>query len=531
SYLQLFRQTNQLANALRDRGIRKGDCVAIYLPMLAETAVSVLACAKLGAIIVPLFSGFGVDAIVTRLKDCDAKMLFTSDGFYRRGKVIRTKEVADSALQEVPNVEKVVVVSRLKDLKVNIRDGRDLLWDEIVEGASEDFETEQLDAEDPFMIIYTSGTTGKPKGTVHVHSGFPLKASSDMAYCFDVKDSDVLFWLTDLGWMMGPWAILGGLSLGATVFLYEGAIDFPKPDRLWQMVERHSITIMGLSPTVVRSLMRYGEDSVDRHTLRSLRILGSTGEPWNPDPWFWFFEKVGKRKCPLINFSGGTELAGGILTSFPITPMKPCAFSGAVPGMAADVFDETGQPVRGKVGELVLRQPSPGMTKGFWRDSGRYIETYWSRWEHTWVHGDWASIDEDGFWFIHGRSDDTIKVAGKRIGPAEIESALIAHPLVSESAAIGVPDPVKGESIICFCVLKGVDHAPAGLPGELKNLVAEQLGKPMVPKEIYFVKEIPKTRNAKIMRRVVRARFLGLAYGDLSSLDNLQSIEEIPVSQ
>jgi acetyl-CoA synthetase len=348
-----------------------------------------------------------------------------------------------------------------------------------------------------------------------------------MAHGLDVRESDTLYWVTDMGWMMGPWEVFGTTLLGASMLFYDGAVDYPAADRLWSLVERHAVTVLGVSPTLVRALMRHGERLVESHNLSTLRILGSTGEPWNPEPWRWFFDHAGKGRLPIINYSGGTEISGGIVTGNVLTPIKPCSFAGPVPGMAADVVDDQGRSVRNQVGELVVSQPWIGMTRGFWKDPDRYLQTYWSRFPKLWVHGDWAAIDQDGLWYILGRSDDTIKVAGKRIGPAEIESVLVAHPAVSEAAAIGVPDPLRGESVICFCVLKpGYEERPS-LAEELKQKVAYSLGKPLKPDVVRFVGDLPKTRNAKVMRRLIRAAYLGDETGDVSALENPQSMEEI----
>ena len=377
------------------------------------------------------------------------------------------------------------------------------------------------------MIIYTSGTTGRPKGALHTHCGFPIKAAQDMLLGFDVRQEDVLYWVTDMGWMMGPWEVFGTTLLGATMVLYEGALDFPGPDRLWSLVEQHRVSILGVSPTLIRSLMRHGTGPAEQHDLSSLRILGSTGEPWNPDPWLWYFHTAGKGRLPIINYSGGTETSGGLVMGNVLTPLKPCAFSGPVPGIAADVVNEAGASVRGQVGELVVRKPWIGMTRGFWKDPERYFQTYWSRFPDVWVHGDWAAVDEDGLWYILGRSDDTIKIAGKRLGPAEVESVLVGHPAVSEAAAIGVPDPLKGEALVCFCVLKPGSKASERLREELRTRVAEQLGKPLKPEILKFLDDLPKTRNAKIMRRIIRASYLDQDPGDLSALENPQSVEAV----
>jgi acetyl-CoA synthetase len=331
---------------------------------------------------------------------------------------------------------------------------------------------------------------------------------------------------------MGPWLIFGSLLLGGTMVLYEGTPDTPGPDRLWRMVADHQVTILGVSPTLVRSLMPAGDDLPHRHDLSSLRILGGTGEPWNPEPWRWFFENVGGGRLPVINYSGGTEISGGIVSGNVLTPLRPCAFAGPVPGMAADVLDEHGQSVRGEVGELAIRGPWPGMTRGFWKDDERYLATYWNRFPDVWVHGDWAYVDpRDGLWYILGRSDDTIKVAGKRLGPAEVESVLVGHPAVAEAAAIGVPDELKGESLVCFVVLRAGAEPSPDLVGELKDLVAASLGKPLRPQAVEFVPDLPKTRNAKILRRVVKAVYLGLEPGDLSSLENPAAVEAISATR
>jgi acetyl-CoA synthetase len=347
-----------------------------------------------------------------------------------------------------------------------------------------------------------------------------------MAFGMDVHADDRIYWMTDMGWMMGPWLVFGALLLGATFVIYDGAADHPGPDRVWQLVERHRISSLGLSPTFVRALVPHGDQPFRRHDLSSLRLFGSTGEPWNPQPWMWLFDVVGRRRCPIINYSGGTEVSGGILMGNPILPLKPCAFSAPCPGIAADVFDENGRSIRGRVGELVIKAPWIGMTRGFWNDPERYEQAYWSRWPGIWVHGDWAAVDSDGMWYIFGRSDDTIKVAGKRLGPAEIESVLVEHHAVIEAAAIAVPDPIKGGALVCFCVLVAHGEHP-GLEADLIARVTTELGKPLAPRAVHFVPDLPKTRNAKVMRRVLRAAYLGENAGDISSLVNPESLEAI----
>jgi acetyl-CoA synthetase len=513
--------------------------------MLPEASIAILACAKLGAIATPIFSGFGAEALASRIQDCEATLLVTADGFFRRGRLVRMKDIADEAAVRCPTLTHLVVVRRC-GCPVFWLVGRDYWWHErlacgvqgsprvdTASGAGEgeappvEVPTEETDAEEPFLILYTSGTTGYPKGTVHVHAGFPIKAAHDLVFHFDLRSEDTLFWLTDVGWMMGPWAILGALTVGATCLLFEGVVDWPHPGRLWELVERHRVTVLGLGPTVVRLLMRYGETPVRHYDLSCLRVLGSTGEPWTPEAYLWYFEEVGQRRCPIINYSGGTEVSGGILGGTVLHPCKPCAFTGPCLGMAAEVFDAQGRPLSGEVGELVLTKPWPGMTQGFWRDPQRYLDTYWSRWPGVWLHGDWARRDEEGYWYILGRSDDTIKLAGKRLGPAEVEAILTGHPAVSEAAAVGVPDPIRGEALVCVVVLNQGWQPSEALACELADLVAAALGKALRPAAVYPVPDLPKTRNGKILRRVIRCALLGEEPGDLSSLENPHALSAI----
>ena len=531
SNVDLREEVEDAARRLHGHGVRPGDRVGILLPLLVETIVAVLALGRLRAIYTPVFSGYAAPAVAARLSDCDATVLITADGFLRRGSWVPLKQVADEAVASAPTVRRVLVVRRAGEaLATPMTAGRDAWWDDPVEGPAgnegPDLE-EETGPETPYMAIYTSGTTGRPKGAVHVHGGFPIKSAQDLAHTFDLRAGDSLFWFTDLGWMMGPWAISGALLLGARLVIYEGAPDHPGPDRLWAIVARHRVTHVGLSPTVIRALMAHGEEPVRGHDLGSLRVLGSTGEPWNPEPWWWYFREVGGGRCPIVNYSGGTEVSGGIVGGNLITPIKPTAFSGPCIGTAADVVDDLGRPVRGAVGELVIRAPMPGMTRGFWRDPGRYEETYWSRFPGLWVHGDWARIDPDGHWYILGRSDDTLKIAGKRVGPAEVESAAVAHPAVLEAAAIGIPHPVKGEVVVVIAVLRPGERDDPDLRRAIAARVADDLGKPLRPETVEVVPALPKTRSGKIMRRVVRTAYLGLDAGDLSALDNPSAVETI----
>jgi len=526
SYAELASQVNQAANGLRSLGLGRGDVVGLFLPMTPEIVVAMLAVAKIGAVILPLFSGFGAGAVAARLADAEARLLFTADAMPRRGKTVYLKPVADEAAARLPSLRHMIVVRRTGD-PVAMQPGRDQWWHEWIEHQPANAPTEATAAEDTLMVIYTSGTTGQPKGAVHTHCGFPVKAAQDMAFGTDVQPGQRVFWVTDMGWMMGPWLVFGSLLLGATMLLFDGAPDYPGPDRLWAMVERHRLTALGLSPTLVRALAPLGEAPVRAHDLSSLRLFGSTGEPWNPDPWRWLFEVPGESRRPIINYSGGTEISGGILMGNPLLPLKPCAFSAPCPGIAADVFDEAGRPVRGQVGELVIKAPWIGMTRGFWKDPGRYESTYWSRWPGIWVHGDWAAIDGDGMWYILGRSDDTIKVGGKRLGPAEVESILVEQPEVVEAAVVGVPDAMKGSVVVCFCVLRPDLSPTPALEQAMRERVIAELGKPLAPKTFCFVPDLPKTRNAKVMRRVIRSAYLGEDLGDTSSLVNPESLEAI----
>ncbi len=526
TYAQLGAEVARLANGLKRLGVGAGHTVGVFLPMSQEAVIAVLACSRIGAIYAPCFSGFGAQAVATRLESCAASVLITADAFARRGNQIPMKQTADEAVANCPTIRQVIV-HRRSGARVPWTAGRDVWWHDVVARESAECDALPVEADHPALIIYTSGTTGAPKGAVLTHSGFGIKTTHDWAYVFDMDAGARMFWVTDLGWLMGPMLITGTLAVGGSVVLFEGTPDYPKPDRLWQLCARHRVTHLGISPTAVRALMPYGTDWIAPHDLSAIRLIGSTGEPWNPEPYRWLFDNVGKGRVPIINYTGGTEISGGILSNFPICPIKPCSFNGPIPGMAADCYDEDGKPVRGEVGELVITRPWPGMTAGFWKDPDRYVDTYWSRWRDVWVHGDWAYVDDDGYWFIHGRSDDTLKIAGKRVGPAEIESVLVGHPAVNEAAAVGVPHEIKGEAVVCFAVLRPGFEPTEVLRGELQQYVGQALGKAIRPDRVLFVRELPKTRSAKIMRRVIRTTYLGKEPGDLSSLDNPGGISAI----
>jgi acetyl-CoA synthetase len=532
TYAELRALTDRLANALTTLGVRPRDTVGIYLPMAIETVAAIMACAKLGAIWVPIFSGFGPDAVAARLADARTRVVITAGGTLRKGSPVAMKEVVDHALEQVDGVRHVVVWDRLPDHPTPMTPGRDRWWHELIAGEEPWFETPALASEHPLFIGYTSGTTGRPKGVVHVHGGFVVKIAEEVAYQVDLHPGEVLHWVTDLGWIMGPWEIVGALALGSTVLLTEGAPTHPGPDRLWATVERHGVTTLGVSPTLIRALIPHGVEPVRAHDLSSLRILASTGEPWNPAPYRWFSDVIGGGRLPVINLSGGTEVGACFVSPTPVTPITECSVGGPALGMDIDVWGPDAKPVPvGEVGELVCRQPWPSMTRGVWGDDERYLDTYWRRFPGVWVHGDWARIDEDGAWFLLGRSDDTLSVAGKRLGPAEVESAIAAHPDVAESAAIGVPHPVKGEAIWCFVVMKpGHPQGDDELRRSLREAVAEHLGKSFAPSRVVLVPDLPKTRSAKIVRRAIRAVATGEDPGDLSSVENPASLEAIALA-
>jgi len=523
TWRELSEEVFRLAEGLASLGIGEGDAVGIFLPMSPHAAIASHACAHLGAVQVPIFSGFAPPAISARLGDAKAKALITADGSLRRGQVVPMKEIADEALEDAPTVTHTVVWRRLGIDEVPMTLGRDRFWDELVADTSGGLTPRQVDSEHPYLLAYTSGTTGRPKGALHVQGGFLVSIAREVAYQTDVKPGDRIHFATDMGWIMGPWTVVGGGACGATVVYTEGAPDFPA-DRLWKLVESEHVTMLGVSPTLIRALIPKGDPQAD---TSSLKAICTTGEPWNRDPYLWLFERVGGGRVPIVNESGGTEVGACFLATCITEPVKPVALGFPALGQDMDVFGPDGKPVRGEVGELVCKRPWPGMTRGVWGDDDRFLEAYWHRFPGVWTHGDWASIDEDGYWFLHGRSDDTLNIAGKRIGPAELESAAVAHHAVAEAAAIGVPHDVKGEVAWIFCVLRPGNEATPAHALEISTSVTDELGKAFKPERIVFVSALPKTRSAKIVRRAVRARVLGKDPGDLSSLENPDALDEI----
>ncbi len=526
TYAGLAERVGRFASGLAGLGVGVGDAVGFYLPMTAEVVVALLGCLKIGAVPVPVFAGFGPDALAARLADADARVLLTADGTVRRGKPIRLKDTADAACEKTPVVRHVVVLRRL-GASVPMRSGRDIRWNELESGADR-AETVPLDASARSLILYTSGTTGRPKGAVHTHAGVQVVTAKEVGYHLDVRPGDVMFWLTDIGWMMGPWEILGTLFHRGTVVLLDGVPDFPHPDRLWSIVERHRVTHLGVAPTVVRLLGSHGEAPLRGHDLASLRMLGSTGEPWDETSYRWFAHHVGGDRCPVINISGGTELMGCLLAPLPTAPIKACSLQGPALGMDVDVLDEAGLPVRGDVGYLVARNAAPNMTRGFLADPQRYLDTYFARFgPEIWCHGDWAVVDGDGAWFITGRADDTLKIAGKRIGPGEVETAATAHPAVREAAAVGLPDPIKGTRLVVLVVVRPGFAPGASLADEVTRHLEARLGPTLRPSDVLFCDALPVTRSGKILRGLIRRVLSGERTGDVTSLANPEALDAL----
>ena len=524
SYGQLLDEVEHLAGALVGLGVSRGDAVAVYLPMSQEAVVALLAVARVGAIFIPVFSGYAAEAVATRLDDPRPVLMICGNAFMRRGSVVPMKETADRAAEMAGGLDRILVVEYTARFETTMIGGRDVWWHDVVPEARR-LGPAGTWSEDPVLIAYTSGTTGRPKGAVHVQAGLTVKIAQEGAFQLDVQRDDVLMWVTDMGWIMGPWMVIAGLANGAAIATFDGAPDYPGPDRVWQVASRLGVTILGLSPTLVRSMQPHGAGLARAHDLRALKRFGSTGEPWNPEPWWWLFQEVGEGMRPIMNISGGTEVGACILSTNILQGIKPTSLGKPALGVDADVYDDRGRPLRGEVGELVIRGSWPGMTRGFWGEPERYIATYWSRFDDTWVHGDWASVDADGFWYLHGRSDDTLNIAGKRIGPAEVESVAVALEEVVMAAAIGVPDELKGEVIALYLVAAPGVVPDESLTRQVIDACDQALGKAFRPGTIVWVDDLPRTRSQKIMRRVVKAVALGNDPGDLTSLENPEALE------
>jgi acetyl-CoA synthetase len=514
SYGELRDQSLRVAAGLRELGVREGDAVALFLPMIPAAVIACYAIAALGATIVPLFSGFAPSAIASRIQDAEAVAVIVADGTIRRRKRVAMRPLMDEALASCPTVKHVIEVDNLG--------GGATSWNSLL-ASSNPVEPVAVSATHMLLLAYTSGTTGRPKGAIHTHAGFLVKTASEVAYSFDVGTDGVFCWITDMGWIMGPLSIFGTHANGATLVLYEGSPDVPDFDRLWALVQAHRVSMLGVSPTLIRTLRASGSTTYRDYDLSSVHTLGSTGEPWDPSAYEWLAVDVFDGRVPIINFSGGTEVGGSFLAPYPVEVIRSCSLGGPSLGMDVDVVDASGASVRGEVGELVCRQPWPAMTRGVWKDDARYLEAYWTTYPGMWHHGDFALV-EGNEWFILGRSDDVMNVAGKRLAPAEVESVLITHPAVVEAAAVGVPDSTKGETAWVFWVPR---DGATDVSAELRDLVATQLGKPFAPSLVRMVSQLPKTRSQKIMRRAVRAAALGLPQADLSGAENPGAIDLI----
>ncbi|OUR87680.1 AMP-dependent synthetase [Cycloclasticus sp. 44_32_T64] len=525
TYAELDAKVSQLTEGLRSLGLKKGDAVGLYMPMIPEVAIAFLAIIKMGGVVIPLFSGFGPEPIIVRLNDGEAKAVITVDGTTRRSNVVNLKSTIDTARKSIPSLKHVVVYQHV-GMESCTEEG-DVDWLALTKNMPTISDTEVMDAEDPMMLVYTSGTTGMPKGTVQTHCGFMVKAMFDLQVMSELTEADRLLWMSDMGWVVGPLEIMGVSFVGATLIMGEGAPNYPEPGRIWRLVEEYKVSWLGFAPTIARIFMSQPEESISQYDFSSLKIVLTTGEPWNPDAWLWFFDKICNKRVPIMNLTGGTEIGCGILGCTIARPLKPCCFNTQMPAMGADIIDEQGLSIEdGKVGELVLRHASIGLTRGLWNNPERYLDSYWRTIPGLWVHGDWAVKDAHGMWYVLGRSDDTLKISGKRTGPAEIEGPLLATGKIVEAAVIGVPDEIGGSAVVCVCVPKE-GFVEDELQQELIDAVVNEMGKSYKPKQVVFVEDLPKTRTMKIMRRVVKALLVGAEPGDLSSMVNPESIDYI----
>jgi len=524
SYSELDYKVSKLANGLTKLGVKKGDVIAIYLPMIEEAILAILAASKIGAVQTVIFSGYSSESLHTRLKDCNAKILIISDGFYRKGKPISQKQSAETATIGT-NVEKTIVVP-YKGVDDHVESEKIIFYDGLIKSQNSQCLTESMDSEDPLFILYTSGTTGKPKGVVHTHGGFSVFAGHQAAYLIDTNENDTLLWPADVGWITGlVWNVYGLLMVGASAVIYDGALDFPTTDRVWTMLSEYHATIFGISPTAVRLFKKNNVEPLKSFQLDKIKNIPTTGEPLDEDSWWWLYEKVGNKRIPIMNLSGGTEVGGAMISVFPGMKLKPSTVGVPVPGMNLDVFDDAGNSIRNQDGYLVIKSPWPAMTRGLLNDDGRYLKTYWSRFENVWFHGDYVYVDEDNLWYMHGRTDDVINVSGHRMSTAEIEHAIISHPKISDAASIAISDDLTGEAIVVFFVAG--DSSDKNLESVVSDYVSEKIGKIARPKHVFQLSDLPKTRTGKIMRRLLKSKLLGDELGDLSSLENPHVLDEI----
>lgn len=526
TYRELDHKVSKLANGLKSIGIKQGDVVAIYLPMIEEAILAILASAKIGAVQTVIFSGYSTESLHVRLKDCNAKVLFVSDGFYRKGRSISQKDTITKALEDT-SVEKTIVVS-YKNIDSFEKSDALIFYPDLVSSQPDTCPTEIMDSEEPLFILYTSGTTGRPKGVVHTHGGFSVFAGHQAAYLIDLHSNDVLFWPADIGWITGlVWNVYGLLIMGAGSVIYDGALDHPNSERIWKMLADFHVTVFGISPTAARIFKKNNEEPLKKYPLGKIRNIPTTGEPLDEDSWRWLFEKIGNKKIPIMNLSGGTEIGGAMLSVFPGMRLKPSTVGIPVPGMDLDAVDDNQNSVRNQNGYLVIKSPWPGMTRGLLNDDERFIETYWSRFENIWFHGDYVFVDEDNLWYMRGRTDDVINVSGHRLSTAEIEHTVISHPKISDAASIAIPDEITGEAIVVFFVSDKKNDE--NLSDEIPSFVSEKIGKLARPRHVYQISDLPKTRTGKILRRLLKSKLLGKDLGDVSALENPHILDEIPV--
>ncbi|HET6517727.1 MAG TPA: acetate--CoA ligase [Nitrosopumilaceae archaeon] len=531
TYKDLWQEVQKFANVLKSLGIEKGDRITIYLPMVPELPISMLACSRIGAIHTVVFSGFSSSSLKDRIDDSKSKIVITADGGYRRGSVVKLKDVVDEAIQDLDFVQNVIVLERIKD-KITLN-SKDKLWSDLMKNAAAECEAEKLDSNHPLYILYTSGTTGKPKGVLHGTGGYLTHLNSTFKWAFDIKDDDVFFCTADIGWVTGhSYVVYGPMLHGATEVMYEGAPDFPDASRMWQIIQKYKVTIFYTTPTALRMFMKFGDEIPNSYDLSTLRLLGTVGEPINPEVWKWYFKTIGKEKCPIIDTWWQTETGGMMISSLPgleTIPLKPGSGTLPIPGVSISVVDENGVDVESnKKGYLVIKKPWPGMLLTLWNDDEKYKKVYWSKYENCYYPGDYAIKDEDGYLWLLGRADDVLKVAGHRIGTAELESSIVSHSDVAESAVCGIPDEIKGEKIIAFAVLKeNATKDQDTLRNEIKNEVRNGVGPIATPEQIYFVSKLPKTRSGKIMRRLLKAIASDEKIGDVSTLEDGAAVNEV----